>query len=314
MPLPGEASQRTRATIGHHALRHTPEAPLSGNKQPTRPATRKERRSALRQGQAETTSGGHRTPGFAPKRASATRINSRTMTVGGVVLGILVVVIVAVVQLGGHASGTLTNPAIAYPAALLHDNTVGSESAPVTLDVYDDFQCPVCAQHSLNVEPSVVSKYVAPGKLRIVHHDLALLGGKPTDPNNESRIAASGAVCAVAQGKYWDYAHWVYDNQTVENGGEFTRERLTSIATAAGLDATAFTGCLDQSTTTSEVDVTTQNAITMGISSTPTFYLDGEFVGSGLKSVSDFTTLIDAALAKAAASPASPAASGSAVP
>jgi predicted DsbA family dithiol-disulfide isomerase len=106
----------------------------------------------------------------------------------------------------------------------------------------------------------------------------------------------------------------VYDNQTVENGGEFTRERLTSIATAAGLDATAFTGCLDQSTTTGEVDVTTQNAITMGISSTPTFYLDGEFVGSGLKSVSDFTTLIDAALAKAAASPASPAASGSAAP
>lgn len=243
------------------------------------------------------------------------------MTVGGVVLGLLVVVIVAVVQLGGRVTGAISNPAIAYPATLQHDNALGSASAPVTLEVYGDFQCPVCAQHSLNVEPSLVSKYVAPGKLRIVHHDIAILGGKPTDPNNESRIAASGAVCAVAQGKYWDYAHWVYDNQTVENGGEFTRDRLTSIARAAGLDAAALAACLDQSATTSQVDALTQKAIGMGISNTPTFYLNGELVGSGLKSVSDFATLIDAALAKASgsASPAasaatSPAASASAAP
>jgi protein-disulfide isomerase len=108
------------------------------------------------------------------------------MTVGGVVLGILVVVIVAVVQLGGRVTGALSNPAIAYPATLLHDNALGSASARVTLEVYGDFQCPVCAQHSLNVEPSLVSKYVVPGKLQIVHQDIAILGGKPTEPNNET--------------------------------------------------------------------------------------------------------------------------------
>ncbi|HEY5628832.1 MAG TPA: thioredoxin domain-containing protein [Candidatus Limnocylindrales bacterium] len=255
------------------------------------------------------------------------RITSRTMTVGGVVLGILVVVNVAVVQLAPNVTGALSNPAIAYPAAVLHDDTLGSEAAPVTLEVYDDFQCPVCAQHSLNVEPSLVSKYVVPGKLRIVHHDIAILGGKPTEPNNESRIAASGAVCAVAQGKYWDYAHWVYGNQTVENGGEFTRDRLASIAKAAGLDPIAFRACLDESGTTSQVDAATQKAIGMGINTTPAFYMGGQLVASGLKSVSELSTLIDAALAKASASPAaspgaaassgasaSPGASGSTTP
>jgi protein-disulfide isomerase len=243
------------------------------------------------------------------------------MTVGGVVLGILVVVIVAVVQLGGRVTGALSNPGIAYPSAVLHDNELGGASAPVTLEVYGDFQCPYCAQYSLNVEPSLVSKYVVPGKLRIVHHDIAILGGKPTDPNNESRIAASGAVCAMAQGKYWDYAHWVFGNQTAENGGEFTRDRVTSIATAARLDAAAFTSCLDQSATTSQVDANTQKSITMKISTTPTFYIDGQLAGSGLKSVSDLSTLIDAALVKAsgssspaATSSASPPASGSANP
>jgi protein-disulfide isomerase len=241
------------------------------------------------------------------------------MTAGAVVLGILVVVIVAVVQLGGHVTGALSNPAIAYPAAVLHDNTLGSEVAPVTLDVYGDFQCPVCAQHSLNVEPSLVSKYVVPGKLRIVHHDIAILGGKPTEPNNESRIAASGAVCAVAQGKYWDYAHWVYANQTVENGGEFTRDRLTTIAKAAGLEPTAFTACLDQSATTSQVDAATQKAIGMSINTTPTFYIGGQLAATGLKSASELSTLIDAALAKAPGSPspgasAPPGASGSITP
>jgi predicted DsbA family dithiol-disulfide isomerase len=88
---------------------------------------------------------------------------------------------------------------------------------------------------------------------------------------------------------------------------------LATIAKGAGLDATSFTSCLDQIATTSQVDALTQKAIGMGISTTPTFYINGESAGSGLKSASDFSTLIDAALAKASGS-ASPAASASASP
>ena len=68
------------------------------------------------------------------------------MTIAGVVVGVLIVVVVAVGQLGGKASGKLQDPGIAYPAALLDGSNIGTADAPVTLEVYEDYQCPVCAQ------------------------------------------------------------------------------------------------------------------------------------------------------------------------
>ena len=54
-------------------------------------------------------------------------------------------------------SGTFEDPAITYPAALLDGRTIGNADAPVTLEVWEDYQCPVCARHSLTVEPVLVS-------------------------------------------------------------------------------------------------------------------------------------------------------------
>ena len=54
-------------------------------------------------------------------------------------------------------------------------------------------------------------------------------------------ITATGAYCANEQGKYWDYAHWIYNNQDGENQGGFSTERVTQIAVAAGVEEQAFT-------------------------------------------------------------------------
>ncbi len=242
------------------------------------------------------------------------------MTLAAIVVGVVIVAAVAISQFGSRTGGALTDPRIAYPAGVIHDNTLGSAGAPVTLEVYGDLQCPVCGKHSLDVEPALVAKYVVPGRLRIIHHDFALLGRpNPTDPGNESRIAASGAVCAVPQGKYWDFVHWMYANQAGENAGGFTRERTTAIAVATGLDGPALAACLDQPATTGAVDAATQKAIGMGINSTPTFYLNGMMAAVGFKTVDQLSALIDAVLAAPSGSPAvpggaSPAASASANP
>lgn len=233
--------------------------------------------------------------------------------VAATLVGVLIVVFVAMQQLGGRASGeALRDPGIAYPAELIDGQSIGKADAPVTLEVWEDFQCPVCARHSLEIEPVLVGTYVRDGVLRIVHHDLAFLGRG--GPDDESVLAASGAVCANRQNAYWDYSHWVYANQDGENAGGFRPERLRSIAEAAGVDVTDWDSCVTDSAVRQEVADSTATGTGQGVNSTPTMYLNGTLVDPpGLKSVQELGTLIEAAAA-AAGSSAAPSPSASAAP
>ena len=176
--------------------------------------------------------------------------------------------------------------------------TIGRADAPVTLEVWEDFQCPVCARHSLQVEPVLVGTYVRDGVLRIVHHDLAFLGGG--GPDDESVRAAAGAVCANRQGAYWAYSHWVYANQEGENAGGFRPERLRSIAESAGVDVTDWDACVADAAVRQQVAESTATGIGQGVNSTPTLYLNGTRVDPpGLTSAQELGTLIEAAAAAA---------------
>ncbi len=177
----------------------------------------------------------------------------------------------------------------------------------MTLEVWEDFQCPVCARHSLEVEPALVGAYVRDGVLRIVHHDLAFLGRGGAD--DESVLAASGAVCANRQDAYWAYSHWVYANQDGENAGGFRPERLRSIAAAAGVDVTDWDACVSDAAVRQQVADSTATGIGQGVNSTPTMYLNGVLVDPpGLRSAQELGALIEAAAAAAGSSVVSPAA------
>ncbi len=273
--------------------------PLSG-KQSTPPSTRKERRTAERQGRFEADRDSRRNSAGSSGSGSKW-INTRTMSIAGIAIGVLIVAVVAVGQLGDKATGRLKDPGIAYPAAIVNGDTLGAADAPVTLEVYEDYQCPVCAKYSLAVEPSVVNQYVIPGKVRIVHHDLGILGTGAAD--DESKLTAAGAYCAIDQGKYWEYAHWIYNNQDGENQGGFRRERLTQIAVAAGLDEGKFTSCLDSAPAKQTVEAASTEALSLGINQTPTFSIGGQ-LSPGLKSAAELGALIEAELAKQGGAPA----------
>lgn len=227
------------------------------------------------------------------------------MTIGAVVIGVLVVALVAYSQLSGQVTGTLVDPGIAYPASIQHGDELGSSTAPVTLEVYDDFQCPYCAKNSLDAEPSIVSRYVTPGKVRIVHHDFEWIGSGTGA--RESRLASAGAICAAGQGKYWAYSHWTFANQLGENVGSFTRDRLVRIAVAAGLDGAAFGTCIDNPDTLAQVDANTAafTPIVTGNGGTPMFFINGTFAVAGYQPPAVLGTLIDQALAGGSAAPAS---------
>ncbi len=76
------------------------------------------------------------------------------------------------------------------------DRTVGSPNAPVTLEVYSDFECPHCARLHFGALKQALGDCVAAGKVRIVYHDF------PLPQHRYARKAALYADAAVRIGRY----------------------------------------------------------------------------------------------------------------
>ena len=133
----------------------------------------------------------------------------------------------------------LIAPAVTIPSTIPRDGrTLGSPTAPVSLEIWADFQCPACGNFTRTIEPVVIDRYVQTGKVRLTFHDFAFIG-------DESLDAAAAARCAAQQGRFWEYSEWLYANQIGENQGSFTRDRLAAIADQVGLDPAAWAACYD---------------------------------------------------------------------
>ncbi len=188
----------------------------------------------------------------------------------------------------------LATPAVVTPVALANGYALGDASAKVTVEAWEDYQCPYCRKYSEEVEPQVIAAYVASGKVRYVFRDLPFLG-------DESGWAAVAARLASQQGKFWPYHDYLFANQVGENVGSFSVDRLTKIADALGLDRKAFDAGMQIDAarlTFADIRTTSQaDASTLGVTSTPTIVVNGKrLTGNDWASVK---AAIDEALAAA---------------
>lgn len=72
----------------------------------------------------------------------------------------------------------------------------GSATAPVTLELYTDFQCPHCRAFYLETLPLLTNDFIKTGKVRLIHRDL------PLPQFQFSRMAMNYANAAGQIGKY----------------------------------------------------------------------------------------------------------------
>jgi protein-disulfide isomerase len=110
----------------------------------------------------------------------------------------------------------------------------------------------------------------------------------------ESQWAAEAAECAGDQDKFWEYHDYLFSHQNGENQGAFSKDNLKGFAADMGLDTKAFNTCLDSGKYTQFVQDQANIAQQLGVSSTPTFALNGQPVGS--VSFDEFKQKIDALL------------------
>ncbi len=228
-----------------------------------------------------------------------------------IVAAVVVVAIVAITAIGtiGLAGKSTPTPSPASPAPSptfsFASRSIGIASAPVTIEIWADFQCPYCGLFTHAIEPSLVREEATTGRALITFHDFAFLG-------QESKDAAVAARCAGQQGAFWQFHDLLFASPRGENQGAFARDVLVGLAKFARLDVGSFTSCLDDPAVASAVTADTLAGRQLGISSTPSIRIVGPNGTDLIAGVADPAT-IDAAVERggAPASP-SPAPSGSA--
>lgn len=198
--------------------------------------------------------------------------NRLLLLAAAVAAAVIVVVVLIVAGAGKDSSKTATgadpNAAKAHPFKGVPQRgaTLGSASAPATLTVYEDPQCPFCRDWNVNALPSVVADYVRPGKLKIVYRGVNIIG-----PNSEQGLRA--VYAAGRQNKLWNVSEGLYAQQGEENSGWITDEVIRQVATDAGADAKAILAAASSSAVTAELQASQDEARAIGLPGTPTFIL-----------------------------------------
>jgi protein-disulfide isomerase len=166
------------------------------------------------------------------------------------------------------------------------DPALGPKTAPVTVVIFSDYQCPYCSR----VEPTLKQLREKYGeKVRFVWKDLAL-------DFHKNALPAATAARAVYMAK-GNEAFWKFHDKAFSNQQQLSDENYKAWAAELGVTGAQ----LDQLKTQAEARVK-QNmteAQKLGIQGTPNFMIDGEAL-TGAQPVDKFSATIDAHLKKAA--------------
>jgi protein-disulfide isomerase len=210
-----------------------------------------------------------------PQRTRARR-HSAWWIIGGIIGAVAVVA--GLIVLNAQLSPPVSRPSVSA------GRIWGQEHAPVSIEVFSDFQCPVCARADAMLH-RLAPQYIDTGKAKVIFRHFAFLG-------MESQQAAQAAECAGEQHKFWDYAQYVFTHQAGENVGAFAPANLKRFALQVGLEPTAFNTCLDAGKYATAVQEDTQEGRRRGVQGTPTFFVQGQRI-QGLLSPAQLAALIE---------------------
>lgn len=159
--------------------------------------------------------------------------------------------------------------------------TKGPTDARVTIVEFADFECPHCRE-LWGALAAVEAHYP---QVRVVYKDFPL-----TQVHPWADTAALGGRCAFEQSPaaFWKVHDSIFENQDLISP-ENVWDKLVEFATAAGLNADTFKGCLSSPDTQKAVDASRAEGAALGVSSTPTVYVNGRpLVGGDLSTLSQY--------------------------
>lgn len=165
-------------------------------------------------------------------------------------------------------------------------NKIEVKDAKVTLVEFGDYQCPACAVAQPAVE-QIKTDYK--GKITYVFRNF------PLPLHSNAKIGAEAAEAAGEQGKYWEMNNILYSRQSDWSENSNPLDLLVSYAKELNLDTARFKKSIDDYKFDEKIKGDQTDGETLGVNSTPTFFLNGEKIVGG-QSYESWKKKIDAAL------------------
>jgi len=141
---------------------------------------------------------------------------------------------------------------------------LGKSDAPVTIIEFSDLSCGHCRTFNLDNLEGILNEYVETGKVRYIDHYFGF-------PGTIQSGALNAMLCAAEQGHYFEFKHALFQSIEV-NAFDMNRS-----ARISGLDMQLYNECLDSNRYQAAVQESVYEN-NMGVSVTPTFFINGEQV------------------------------------
>jgi protein-disulfide isomerase len=181
-------------------------------------------------------------------------------------------------------------PADSLSARMDQGRILGNSSATVWFVMVSDFQCPYCKQFHDQSFAALRQQYVATGKVRMAYINFPL----PIHAN--AWPAAEAAMCAGAQGKFWQMQDALFASQDRWAEKQPAAPVLDSVAQSLGVDTTALDRCVSSKAVHDLIEADRDRADRAGVSATPTIII-GDKLLQGVEPIENYQHVLDSALA-----------------
>ncbi len=205
----------------------------------------------------------------------------RLTLLGGVVAVVVAAVVVILIATSSGSSKApkahtkAANAVETEVTALLtglpqNGNSLGSPTAPVTLQYFGDLECPICRKFTEGALKPLIQTWVRQGKLRIEYHNLETATREP----ETFKTQQAAALAAGQQAKMWNFIETFYHEQGQEDSGYVTEQYIRNIAEQVpGLDLAKWTSERTKPEFTSKIEADAQAANAAGFTGTPSFLI-----------------------------------------
>jgi len=182
-----------------------------------------------------------------------------------------------VLEKAGHNELTLVSVEISEKIDATKSPVLGPANAPISIVVFDDFECPYCAK-AVPLLKQVQGAY--PKQANLVFKNF------PLKMHKNAVTAAIAGLAANRQGKFWPLHDLLFENYNSLNP-----QKITDLAKQAGLNMAQFEKDQRDPKLAQQVQDEIRQGRDIGVRGTPTIFINGRRVMK--RDLQEMTRMID---------------------